>query len=188
MEQLEKDALRRDKIYAQSQADLSDKVQQLRQIEPSIVKAAAWRQALLEAVRESARLPGPIAVGNRGILGLITPGRIIDDETFAAEYETHEILEWLDAKAGDGIVKTRNRIAIVELIVEGESTKEMHAGEPVLLDETFEIVSEEAGGGKTVYRAKRTEKSDTDRLFSAIEHLTADAGKSGPTTRMYLGD
>jgi hypothetical protein len=172
LDAMESHALKTDPVLIRAKADLLDRQNELIAIQPAITKATQWRSTLLEAIRESSLIMGPLQDGSDGILGTVTPTKIMGAHSMQIIYELDERVADQDptpSKTGDGIMNVNVTVTHVPMIVEGIDTAKMQEGTPVRLDQTFVVSLKHTRHDDDQIIAIKESRSNLDELFAAIE-------------------
>jgi len=136
--------------------------------ELALKESLKWRAEIIDAMRNVFRIHGPVKVGSSGILGIVTPARVIDQQNILIIYRAHEPISIEDTK--EGIATVNVLVKEVPFLVTGIDTKGIKPDTPVLLDKNFVLTDAKIVGDELVYIASR-KKADVDDLFEAIVGL-----------------
>ena len=142
---------------------------ELKTLEPAIANAAKARDQLVEGLRITLKLPGPPAVGGRGILGRVKPTRIVDAHAFITDFEAIEITgEDKNGKAPDGFKALTGKTHFVKLMVTGVDTSKLRVGTEALFDQYFVITSTKQSGKLTLYVVAPSDTEIREQEFNYL--------------------
>jgi hypothetical protein len=145
---------------------------ELAQHHSALAKAQSWRENLIDSMRTTFLLSGPVRVGEKGILGKVTVDRVIDAQTFAVRYDALEITGVQDAGEGLQTLQTASHKTMLVLAGAGIDTSKLQHGDELTLDRDFEIADTlvEPGSGNATFLA-RPAPSEVDALMKAVTTL-----------------
>jgi len=127
-------------------------------------------------LRVTLRIPGPPAVGGKGILGRVKPTKIVDAHSFMTDFEAVEITgENKNGKAPDGFKAVTGKAHWIHLLVTGIDTAKMRVGTEAILDHHFSITGTQPAGKSTAYvvapLATEPREQAFDHLFDLLDEL-----------------
>jgi hypothetical protein len=164
-----------EKLAPQESPELKTLKQERQQRQDTIAKyqialkeSMKWRAEIIDATRNHFRIHAPVKIGSSGILGIVTPTKIIDDTSFLVIYRAAQPISIEDTK--EGISTVNVLIKEVPLLLTGIETRQMRPNIPILLDKNFVLTDAKLVGDDIVYTASR-KQSDVDELFATILDL-----------------
>jgi len=161
-------ALANDSDLANAQQRLAKVNDELHQVKPALADALAWRQKLLDAMRQTFRMHGPITTGSQGILAQVTPLKVYK-HGILIQYEAPEYLGEDDTAGNqEGIVTYKVLVRKVYLLVGGLDTSSMAENHPVTLDQNFTVTRSYFDDKLGMMYVATPSPADTDELFKAI--------------------
>jgi hypothetical protein len=178
--QQEDAAIANDPEVVAKQAEIKDTQAELKNLETAIAAASKARDELIDGLRQPQLIPGPPAVGGKGILGRVKPTKIVDAHSFSTDFTAFEVIgENKNAKTPDGFKSFSGHAHLMHILVTGVDTSRMHVGTETILDHVFTLTSKQGSGKATVYVAEpetRERKSQLiNYLFDGLDDLrTAD--------------
>lgn len=183
IQQMESPQLDQDADVIAKRKEIADTQTQMQKVEPSIATATKARNQLVEGLRTSLKLPGPPAVGKKGVLGPVKPTKIIDANSFLTDFQAIEITgDDTKSKAVDGMQNKKGRFYRCQLLVTGLDTSTLHVGTQLLLDRTFSITGTQKVGKIEAYVVApvTNDKRDMalDYLFSKLDDIHDPASKN----------
>lgn len=147
-------------------SQLSDAKAQRERISESLATATAWREKLIDAVRFTYEMKGPLRVGSDGTLGKVIVVKISGPTSMIVKWTVHRIVERGDeAESIEGVMV---RSSEVNLIVSGVSTHDLKEGRPVLLDRHFVLSRISYTDDLDPIYAVKPSPNDRDDLLNAI--------------------
>jgi hypothetical protein len=182
MAELERKAIASSPLLKSIRETLLAKEDLLTRAEVSLQQAVDWRLKMIDAMRGSFCMPGPLKIGSKGILGWVLVEHVLSSDSMMVTYKEQSEAdgERRPSDAGDGIVTVKVWVREVHLLVRGINTKAMIDGKKARLDTAFELTDERAGIGRepdTVYVVEPKD-DPLNTLFVAIESM-----KDPPTTQ-----
>jgi hypothetical protein len=176
MAQQEEPVLSTDEEVSARRKEIAVTQTELRNLEPAIATATKARNQLVDGLRTTLKLPGPPAVGKKGLLGSVKPTKIIDAQSLLADFEAIEITgNDTKTKAADGFKSMTGKLHRCQLLVTGVDTTAMHVQTEVLLDRTFSITGTQKVGKITAYVvapfAGEPRDQAFDYLFSKLDDI-----------------
>jgi len=165
----EDSAIANDPDVIAKRKDMKDTQEELHALGPAIASATKARDQLVDGLRVTKKIPGPPAVGGQGILGRVTPTKIVDGHSFTADYEALEVLgDNKDGKAPDGFKSMKAKPYKIHILVTGVDTARLKVGTEALMDHHFAITATQPSGKTTVYVVSPT---TPDFNAQALNHL-----------------
>jgi hypothetical protein len=145
---------------------LSEAKLQRERISESLTAATAWRAKLIDAVRFTYSMKGPLRVGSDGTLGKVTVVKISGPMSMIAKWTVHRIVERGDeAEAIEGVLV---RSSEVNLLVSGVSTHDLKEGQTLFLDRHFVLSRISYADDLDFIFAVKPSPNDRDDLLTAI--------------------
>jgi hypothetical protein len=180
MSEMEKLAVASSRELKNAIGILEDKKAELSQVGPAILKARKWRDNMLEAMRGSFRLPGPVAIGSEGILDDATVEQVLgrQDVLVLFEAKTPVTGEETKSDAGDGIVTVQVYVNDAYLLIHGIPTDGMAKGQHVHWDCSFSVIDMKNDPALEQIYVVRKKTGPVTKLFEAI-----DSFKDTPSTQ-----
>jgi len=175
IEKMENDAVLHSEALAQDRNHSYDIQRQIKRFKESLDRAVAWRTELLNAIRTTYGMRGPLKDGSKGVLPLVTVAKVVDADHLLVRYDAPELIS--KGKEAEGIQSYSARFYHTTILVPLD-TKNIKTGDKINIDHVYVIDgsthTEDRG---TVFSAKRLE-NETDVLFDTIvplrESITSD--------------
>jgi hypothetical protein len=138
----------------------------------SLAQANAWRDNLIESLRNTFLLDWPVHPGEKGILGRVKLDRIVDAHAIVVRYDAQEVVDAKDGGEGIQNVQTRRHKTLLLLSDAGVDTSKLANGDDLLLDHNFEIVeSLNDGDSNGAIFIARPSPSPVDDLMKSVMTL-----------------
>ncbi len=161
-------ALARDSDLANAKQSLDTVKGKLAKVGPALEEAMAWRDKLIDAIRQTFRMHGPITLGTEGILCSVTPLKVTD-KLVLIEYKAPQIVDQDEAAGNkEGIVTYNVIVTKHYFVLVGVDPATFTEGTPRMLDRNFKITHVRYDEGLGLIYIAQPSPSDTDELFDAI--------------------
>ena len=135
----------------------------------ALAQADAWRDNLVESLRNTFLLDWPVHAGEKGILGHVTVDRVVDAQGIIVRYDAQEIVGAKNGGEGIQNVQTHRHKTLLSLSNVGVDTSKLSSGDDLLLDRNFEIVESlnDADANAAIFIA-RPSASPVDELMKLV--------------------
>jgi hypothetical protein len=153
-----------------SDRDSSTKLQiELANHHKALAQANAWRDNLVESLRNTFLLDWPVHAGEKGILGHVTVDRVVDAQGLIVRYDAQEIVGAKNGGEGIQNVQTHRHKTLLSLSNVGVDTSKLSSGDDLLLDRNFEIVESlnDADANAAIFIAHPS-ASPVDELMKSV--------------------
>ncbi|HZL35249.1 MAG TPA: hypothetical protein VFC78_08060 [Tepidisphaeraceae bacterium] len=180
---MEKDAANKSPEHVADLKRAREYEDSLKRYQQSLRKAHAWRNELLQSIRNAFRMQavgadqgGPLTSGSSGILGEVTVLRVDGPDRLIVAYSAPQILG--RGKDEEGIATHPVHFWKVKLLLKGINTTGLKEDDITTIDHNFvvdNVLDDEKEG--RVFSAKAA-PTDADRLMAMIVPLKEEAIKS----------
>ena len=167
VEEMETDAVLRDKELATHMTLQVEDAQSLQRCEESLKKIRAWRDRLIDAIAATAEMRGPLDVGTEGTLGEVTVVEAVGADGLIVEYLAPVAQE--QTGEADGIVQLNQSVIRERVLVPAGGGSNVRPGDHITLHHNFQVVGTRpsaTGDGRTI--VVKRQQSDVDKLLEAI--------------------
>lgn len=176
LEQFDRDLPSQSPALAEARKKADEIAQDLHRLREGWAKAGAWRNDLLDAIRNGFRLRAPVVENSKGTLPGVTIERINDAQNMLVDYDA--IAFGASGKDEEGVRTASAHTVPIKVLVSGIETAGFKQGQQIDLDREFIIERRDSSDSDgLIYAAKPYPSLDIDQLFEVIVPLRVQVVK-----------